>query len=162
MPSNFTSSDKYIAVLLARLLLYELSPTKYSNTSPCFKPFYDSQATFNLLSSKPTSRLHCRPRAQPLGIKLPAVMVTEKTFSSYTKDQGANYAKLRRGYHPNLYKTVVDYHTSSGGKLDTLLDIGCGKDDRVPQFFSPHISTYSPLLLNTPDTSQKRFLSSIR
>jgi hypothetical protein len=89
-------------------------------------------------------------------------MVTEKTFSSYTKDQGANYAKLRRGYHPNLYKTVIDYHTSSGGKLDTLLDVGCGKDDRVPQFFSPHISTYSPLLLNTPDTSQKRFLSSIR
>jgi len=53
-------------------------------------------------------------------------MVTEKTFKSFTKDQGANYAKNRRGYHPNLYKTVIDYHTSTGGKLDTLLDVGCG------------------------------------
>ena len=52
--------------------------------------------------------------------------MAEKTFSSYTKDQGANYAQNRRGYHPNLYKTVIDHHTSTGGQLNTLLDVGCG------------------------------------
>lgn len=51
---------------------------------------------------------------------------SEKTFSSFTKDQGANYAKNRGGYRPSLYKTIIDYHTSTGGSLDTLLDIGCG------------------------------------
>jgi SAM-dependent methyltransferase len=51
---------------------------------------------------------------------------SEKTFSSFTKEQGANYAKNRRGYHPSLYKTVLDHHTSTGGQLNTLLDVGCG------------------------------------
>ncbi|XTI85295.1 hypothetical protein V2W45_1340268 [Cenococcum geophilum] len=32
----------------------------------------------------------------------------EKTFSSYTQDQGANYAQNRTDYHPNLYKTIID------------------------------------------------------
>jgi trans-aconitate 3-methyltransferase len=50
----------------------------------------------------------------------------EKTFSAYTQDQGANYAQNRRGYHPNLYKTIIDHHTSTGGQLNTLLDVGCG------------------------------------
>ncbi|KAE9381049.1 S-adenosyl-L-methionine-dependent methyltransferase [Stipitochalara longipes BDJ] len=65
-------------------------------------------------------------------------MVAEKTFTSFTKDQGANYAKNRRGYHPNLYKIVIDFHTSTGGKLETLIDIGCGPGTAVralaPQF----------------------------
>ena len=55
----------------------------------------------------------------------------EKTFSSYTKDQGANYAKNRPGYHPDLYKTIIDQHTSTGGQLNTLLDIGCGPGTAV-------------------------------
>jgi len=50
----------------------------------------------------------------------------EKTFRSYTKDQGVNYAKNRPGYHPNLYKTIIDHHTSTGGQLNTILDVGCG------------------------------------
>ncbi|MCJ1458638.1 hypothetical protein MMC28_009012 [Mycoblastus sanguinarius] len=50
----------------------------------------------------------------------------EKTFRSYTQDQGATYAQNRHGYHPNLYKTIIDHHTSTGGKLNTLLDVGCG------------------------------------
>jgi SAM-dependent methyltransferase len=62
----------------------------------------------------------------------------EKTFSSFTKDKAANYAQHRRGYHPNLYKIIVDHHTSTGGQLDTLLDIGCGPGiaarDLAPHF----------------------------
>ena len=50
----------------------------------------------------------------------------EKTFSSYTKEQGANYAQNRPGYCPKLYKTIIDHHTATGGLLNTLLDIGCG------------------------------------
>lgn len=51
---------------------------------------------------------------------------TEKTFSSFTKDQGANYAQNRLVYHPNLFQTIISHHTSTGGQLNTLLDIGCG------------------------------------
>lgn len=50
----------------------------------------------------------------------------EKTFRSYTKAQGANYAEVRRGYHPNLYEIIIDHHTSTGGQFNTLLDVGCG------------------------------------
>ena len=63
---------------------------------------------------------------------------TEKTFSSFNKEQGANYAQNRRGYHPKLFQTIIDHHTSTGGKLDTLLDVGCGPGttalDLAPQF----------------------------
>ncbi|WYZ44182.1 hypothetical protein EsH8_VII_000618 [Colletotrichum jinshuiense] len=50
----------------------------------------------------------------------------EKTFRAYTPQQGAIYAKGRPGYHQRLYKNIIDHHTSTGGKLDTLLDVGCG------------------------------------
>jgi SAM-dependent methyltransferase len=50
----------------------------------------------------------------------------EKTFTSFTKDQGAKYAQNRPGYHPNLYKTIIDHHTSTGGQLNTIIDVGCG------------------------------------
>lgn len=53
-------------------------------------------------------------------------VLAEKTFSSYTQDQGANYAQNRPDYHPDLYKTVIDHHTSTGGQLNNLLDVGCG------------------------------------
>jgi SAM-dependent methyltransferase len=51
---------------------------------------------------------------------------TEKTFSSFTQEQGANYAQNRPGYGPKLYKTIIDHHTSTAGELNTLLDVGCG------------------------------------
>ncbi|KAH6884227.1 methyltransferase [Thelonectria olida] len=50
----------------------------------------------------------------------------DKIFTTFTNDQGANYAEIRPKYHPNLYKTVVDRHTSTGGQLGTVLDVGCG------------------------------------
>ncbi|KUJ07797.1 S-adenosyl-L-methionine-dependent methyltransferase [Mollisia scopiformis] len=51
---------------------------------------------------------------------------SEKTFSSYTPDQGAKYAQARPGYSPSLYASIIAHHTSTGGKLDTLVDVGCG------------------------------------
>ncbi|KAL4813861.1 S-adenosyl-L-methionine-dependent methyltransferase [Aspergillus spinulosporus] len=51
---------------------------------------------------------------------------TEKTFRSYTSDQGKNYAQNRLDYHQDLYNLIVAHHTSTGGQLDTLIDVGCG------------------------------------
>ncbi|KAK0128449.1 hypothetical protein ONS95_000421 [Cadophora gregata] len=51
---------------------------------------------------------------------------SEKTFTSYTKDQGKSYAQVRPSYHPKLYETILKHHTSTGGQLTTLLDVGCG------------------------------------
>ena len=57
----------------------------------------------------------------------PSIPISEeRTFRSFTKEQGANYAEVRRDYHPNLYHTVRDYHLSTGGKTRFLLDVGCG------------------------------------
>lgn len=51
---------------------------------------------------------------------------SEKTFRSFNREQGANYAQHRRDYHPRLYQILFDYHQSTGGRLDLLLDVGCG------------------------------------
>jgi ubiquinone/menaquinone biosynthesis C-methylase UbiE len=56
----------------------------------------------------------------------PVPFPTEKTFSSYNQEQGKAYAQIRRDYHPDLYQTIINHHTSTGGELDTLLDVGCG------------------------------------
>jgi len=56
----------------------------------------------------------------------PASATQEKTFSSYSKEQGKEYAQSRPDYHPTVYQTVLDQHRASGGQLDTLVDLGCG------------------------------------
>lgn len=62
----------------------------------------------------------------------------ERTFRSYGHAQGVNYAQNRPTYHPNLYKTIVNHHLSTGGELITILDVGCGPGNAVrdlaPQF----------------------------
>ncbi|KAI0838712.1 S-adenosyl-L-methionine-dependent methyltransferase [Hypoxylon sp. FL0890] len=50
----------------------------------------------------------------------------ETTFKSYKPEQGAAYAQARPGYNTNLYEYVIDQHTSTGGGLDTVLDVGTG------------------------------------
>lgn len=50
----------------------------------------------------------------------------EKTFRSYSKKDAAQYAEARWQYSDALYQTVISHHTSTGGKLDTVVDIGCG------------------------------------
>lgn len=56
----------------------------------------------------------------------PFALVKEETFRSYNPDQGKLYAQNRRDYHPSVYQFVLDQHTSTGGRLDLLLDVGCG------------------------------------
>src|SRR5271163_2465265 len=56
----------------------------------------------------------------------PALFPTEKTSRSYNQEQGKAYAQIRRDYHPSVYQTIINHHTSTGGQLDTLLDVGCG------------------------------------
>jgi trans-aconitate 3-methyltransferase len=57
----------------------------------------------------------------------PSVPISdERTFRSYTSQQGADYAEARRNYHPSLYETIKEYHLSTGGQLRSLLDVGCG------------------------------------
>ena len=50
----------------------------------------------------------------------------EKTFTAYSSADGAMYAKARPTYHANLYKRILDHHVSTGGHLQTLVDVGCG------------------------------------
>jgi SAM-dependent methyltransferase len=50
----------------------------------------------------------------------------EKTFSSYNQEQGKHYAQARLDYHPKVYQAVIDNHTSTGGHLGTIIDVGCG------------------------------------
>jgi SAM-dependent methyltransferase len=64
--------------------------------------------------------------------------MSEKTFRSFNRDQGANYAENRRDYHPTLYKILLDYHRSNGAQFDTILDVGTGPGIAIrtlaPQF----------------------------
>ena len=50
----------------------------------------------------------------------------EKVFRVFTSDEGKNYAAQRPTYPPELYDLVLEHHTSTGGALDLLLDVGCG------------------------------------
>ncbi|KAI1122262.1 S-adenosyl-L-methionine-dependent methyltransferase [Nemania abortiva] len=50
----------------------------------------------------------------------------EETFRAYTQAQGETYAARRPGYSPELFKIIIAHHTSTGGQLDTVVDIGCG------------------------------------
>ncbi|KAJ4077414.1 hypothetical protein NW756_012274 [Fusarium oxysporum] len=54
-------------------------------------------------------------------------MATEEaTFRNYTQAQGESYATGRPGYSPELFEIILSHHTSTGGRLDTVLDVGCG------------------------------------
>ncbi|OTA96346.1 hypothetical protein M434DRAFT_67822 [Hypoxylon sp. CO27-5] len=53
-------------------------------------------------------------------------MAHEKTFLAYTKAQGETYAADRPRYSPELFRIIIDHHTSTGGQLNTVLDVGCG------------------------------------
>ncbi|KAK3384619.1 S-adenosyl-L-methionine-dependent methyltransferase [Lasiosphaeria ovina] len=63
----------------------------------------------------------------------------DPTFRSFDRKQGENYAQARRDYHPLLYSIVLDYHTSTGGKFDTVLDVGCGPG-RATRSLAAHFS----------------------
>lgn len=50
----------------------------------------------------------------------------DPTFSSYNKNQAQKYAQARLSYPSQLYETIITHHTQTGGRLDTLVDVGCG------------------------------------
>lgn len=55
----------------------------------------------------------------------------EATFRAFTEKQGADYAQNRRDYHSDVYQAIIDHHTSTGGELSVLLDVGCGPGTAV-------------------------------
>ncbi|KAK8046348.1 methyltransferase tdiE [Apiospora saccharicola] len=52
--------------------------------------------------------------------------MADPTFRNYTPQQAASYAAHRWEYELDIYKEVLAYHTSHGGALGTVLDVGCG------------------------------------
>ncbi|KAI1204536.1 S-adenosyl-L-methionine-dependent methyltransferase [Annulohypoxylon truncatum] len=52
--------------------------------------------------------------------------MSEKTFKAYKHEQGTAYAQVRPVYDKDFYQFIVDSHTSTGGKLDIVLDVGSG------------------------------------
>lgn len=73
-------------------------------------------------------------------------MSSDPTFKSYTSAQASAYAQQRHGsrsssstsYPPELYSFVLDHHSRTGGRLGTLIDVGCGPGnvarDLAPRF----------------------------
>ncbi|KAK4202943.1 S-adenosyl-L-methionine-dependent methyltransferase [Triangularia verruculosa] len=61
----------------------------------------------------------------------------EQTFRSYGKEEGEHYAKRRPDYHPSVYQAIINHHTYTGGKLDTLLDVGCGPGSHAIRALAP-------------------------
>lgn len=69
--------------------------------------------------------------SEPASTADPSSSSRDVTFRSYTSEQGKAYAEFRRDYSPALYQHVIDHHTSTGGQLDTILDVGCGPGNVV-------------------------------
>ncbi|CAK7274417.1 hypothetical protein SEPCBS57363_006153 [Sporothrix epigloea] len=63
----------------------------------------------------------------------------ETTFSTYNAAQGKHYALARPDYHPSVYGYIVETHTSTGGQLDTLVDLGCGPGN-CARSLAPHFA----------------------
>ena len=70
---------------------------------------------------------------------------TDPTFGKYTNEQARQYA-LGRGtsYPAEIYSAILDYHESTGGQMQKMLDVGCGPGkatrDLAP-FFDTAIGT---------------------
>jgi SAM-dependent methyltransferase len=72
----------------------------------------------------------------------PASAGKEATFRSYTSQQGSTYAQYRPSYNTKLFDLIAEYHTSSGGELNTLVDVGCGPGQAVRDFAPRFINAY--------------------
>ncbi len=55
----------------------------------------------------------------------------DPTFRNYTAAQAQAYAQGRNHYPPALYELIVSHHTSTGGKTDSLVEIGCGPGNAI-------------------------------
>ena len=52
--------------------------------------------------------------------------LSDPTFRSYNSEQAKVYASQRLSYPELLYSAVLSHHSSTGGQLGLLLDVGCG------------------------------------
>ncbi|KIW73511.1 hypothetical protein PV04_01624 [Phialophora macrospora] len=50
----------------------------------------------------------------------------DPTFRNYDAASAQRYLQHRPGYADKLIELVISHHTSSGGDLDLVLDVGCG------------------------------------
>ncbi|KAI0133432.1 S-adenosyl-L-methionine-dependent methyltransferase [Hypoxylon sp. NC0597] len=93
-------------------------------------------------------------------------MAHEETFLSYTEAQGKAYAADRPRYSPELFKTIIDHHTSTGGQLDTVVDVGCGTGqatrDLASYFYTLVGLDPSEGMINTARSSSEFVTSPIR
>ena len=62
---------------------------------------------------------------------------SDPTFQHYESKQAKAYAAHRPPYPDKLITDILDLHTSSGGKLNILVDVGCGPGLATRQL-SPH------------------------
>lgn len=85
----------------------------------CFSSYADiAGKTYSYLNTASLTMAEPTPRDIP--------GVTEGTFSKYTAAQASHYTQARRNYHQSVYDFIITSHTSTGGILDNVLDIGCG------------------------------------
>lgn len=88
------------------------------------------------------------------------------TFCAYTQAQGKLYAAGRPGYSPELFKIIVNYHVSTGGQLDTVVDAGCGTGqatrDLAPYFSNTIGLDPSEGMISTARETAKSAASPIR
>lgn len=77
----------------------------------------------------------------------------EHTFRQFNPDQAKAYAAGRSSYHDNLYKTIFDHHSSTGGAFKTLMDVGCGPGNATRPLAKHFETAYgvdpSPEMINT-------------
>lgn len=55
----------------------------------------------------------------------------DPTFRNYGNQQAAAYATNRGPYSLDIHQQALEYHTRLGGKLDTVLDVGCGTGQAI-------------------------------
>ena len=88
------------------------------------------------------------------------------TFCTYTQAQGQSYAAGRPGYSPELFKIIMDHHVSTGGQLDTVIDVGCGTGqairDLAPYFSNAIGLDPSEGMISTARETAKSSASPIR
>lgn len=50
----------------------------------------------------------------------------ENPWGRFSAKQAKEYANNRRSYSQKLYDTVLEFHKSTGGGFESLVDLGCG------------------------------------